>query len=127
MASINNNPLSSMSKEIKEKLYAALMDRSPEPSTEGNLNLRNILVERGDPENIIENMKLHQTRHENIVSIRRERGPSSAMVELLKAVVDNEMIEEFYLALISAKQESLAQNILDKIQGPEEKMEIDTC
>jgi len=113
MASNNNNVhrggLPSMCDTTKEKLYAALMDRSPD-----NLNLRKILVERGDPENIMENMKLHQTRHENIVSIRRERGPSSAMVELLKAVVDNEMINEFYLALISAKQESLAKNIFDK-------------
>ena len=116
MASNNNNPWSSMSDTTKEKLYAALMDRSPD-----NLNLRKILVERGDPENIMENMKLHQTRHENIVSIRRERGPSSAMVELLKAVVDNKMIYEFHSALIASEQKNLANNIFDKCEEMKER------
>jgi len=128
MTSINNinvhrGGLPPMCDRTKEKLYAALMDRSPEPNTKGNLNLWNILVERGDPENIIENMNLHQPRHENIECIRRERGKSMAMVELLKTVVDNEMINEFYSALISAKQGSLAQNILDKYKKIEERME----
>jgi len=114
MASINNNPLSSMSKEIKEKLYAALMDRSPEPSTEGNLNLRKILVESGDTEIIMENMKLDLTNRQSIESIRREKGKVRAMIKLLDVVVNNEMIDNFHSALIHASQGNLAEKIVKK-------------
>jgi len=121
MASNNNNPWSSMSDTTKEKLYAALMDRSPEPSTKGNLNLRNVLVECGDPEIIIEKMTLYETKRQKIECIMREKGPSMAMVELLKAVVDNKMIYEFHSALIASEQKNLANNIFDKFEEMKER------
>jgi len=114
MASINNNPLSSMSKEIKEKLYAALMDRSPEPSTPDNLNLRKILVECGDTEIIMENMTLNLMIRQKIERIKDREGKSCAMKELLDVVVNNKMIDELYSALIHASQRSLADNIVKK-------------
>ena len=118
MASNNNNVhrggLPSMCDTTKEKLYAALMDRSPEPSTEGNLNLRKILVETGDTGIIMENMKLHLTIRQNIERTIDRDGKDKAMMELLDVVVNNDMIEELYSALIHASQRSLADNIVKK-------------
>jgi len=121
MASNNNNVhpnrLPSMDNRIKKKLYAALMDRSPEPRAPDNLNLRKELVEKGDTGIIMENMdneKLHRTIRQKIERTIDRDGKDKAMMELLDVVVNNDMIEELYSALIHASQRSLADNIVKK-------------